>query len=74
MLYAIPFLLFFCAGTFLPSGLSSILNVTTPIWTAIITAVAVRSSRPTPDQVAGVIMLVQERKLSWRRARGSYTI
>ena len=56
MLCVIPFLLFSWAGTFLPSGLSSILNATTPIWTAIIMAVAVRSSRPTRGQVAGIIL------------------
>ena len=56
LLCVIPFLLFAWAGTFLPSGLSAILNATTPIWTALITVAAVRSSRPSTGQVAGIIL------------------
>jgi drug/metabolite transporter (DMT)-like permease len=49
-----PFLLFSWAGQHLPSGLSAILNATTPIWTALAVTAAVRSERLTRGLVAGV--------------------
>ena len=55
-LCVIPFLLFAWAGTSLPSGLSAILNATTPIWTAIAVAVLVRGIRLTAGQIAGVVL------------------
>lgn len=55
-LCVIPFLLFAWAGTFLPSGLSAILNATTPIWTATAMAILVRGTRLTAGQIAGVVL------------------
>ncbi|TNM58373.1 DMT family transporter [Streptomyces sp. NP160] len=51
-----PFLLFSWAGEHLPSGLSAILNATTPIWTALAVTAAVRSERLTRGQGAGVAL------------------
>lgn len=51
-----PFLLFSWAGQHLPSGLSAILNATTPLWTALAVTVAVRSERLTRGQAAGVAL------------------
>jgi drug/metabolite transporter (DMT)-like permease len=51
-----PFLLYSWAGTRLPSGLSAILNASTPIWTALAVTAAVRSERLTRGQVAGVAL------------------
>ncbi|TXR56814.1 DMT family transporter [Quadrisphaera setariae] len=51
-----PFLLYSWAGTQLPSGLSAILNASTPIWTALAVTAAVRSERLTLGQVAGVAL------------------
>ncbi|WP_231637109.1 DMT family transporter [Microbacterium sp. No. 7] len=56
LLCVVPFLLFAWAGMFLPSGLSAILNATTPIWTAIATTVAVRGARLTAWQALGVAL------------------
>ncbi|MEH3078992.1 MAG: DMT family transporter [Quadrisphaera sp.] len=51
-----PFLLYSWAGEHLPSGLSAILNASTPIWTALAVTAAVRSERLTRGQVAGVAL------------------
>lgn len=51
-----PFLLFSWAGQHLPSGLSAILNATTPIWTALAVTAAVRTERLGRGQVAGVAL------------------
>ncbi|WP_430591851.1 DMT family transporter [Humidisolicoccus flavus] len=51
-----PFILFAWAGQFLPSGLSSILNATTPIWTAIFVSIGVRTERFTAVQVGGIVL------------------
>ncbi|MGQ7352564.1 DMT family transporter [Quadrisphaera oryzae] len=55
-----PFLLFSWAGEHLPSGLSAILNATTPIWTALAVTAASRTAgrgeRLTRGQVAGVAL------------------
>lgn len=56
LLCVIPFLLFAWAGQFLPSGLSSILNATTPIMTVAIGALLLPRERLAPVQLIGVLL------------------
>lgn len=51
---AIPFSLIFCAQTRIPSGLASILNATTPIFTVLVAHVATRDERLTNAKLVGV--------------------
>ncbi|MFB7844270.1 DMT family transporter [Microbacterium sp. NPDC056052] len=51
-----PFLLFAWAETLLPSGIAAVINATTPIWTAIATALTVRGVALHPGQIAGVVL------------------
>lgn len=53
---ALPFLLFAWSGQFLPSGLSSILNATTPLWTTLFTTLAIRETRLTRWQLLGLLL------------------
>ncbi|KJL33402.1 DMT family transporter [Microbacterium azadirachtae] len=55
-LCVLPFLLFAWAETLLPSGIAAVINATTPIWTAIATALTVRGARLHPGQVVGVLL------------------
>lgn len=55
-LCVLPFLLFAWAGQFLPSGLSAILNATTPIMTMLVTTAALPQERLTRTQAAGVLL------------------
>jgi len=52
---AAPFALFAYAERSLTAGLGSIINATTPLWTAIILAVWVRQA-PTPRRVAAIVV------------------
>ncbi len=52
---ALPFALFAYAERSLTAGLGSIINATTPLWTAIILAVWLRQA-PTPRRIAAVIV------------------
>lgn len=56
LLCVLPFSLFAWAGTHLPSGMSAILNATTPIWTAIAMAVFTSEARLRAGQVAGIFL------------------
>ncbi|MBN9611978.1 MAG: DMT family transporter [Actinobacteria bacterium] len=56
LLCAVPFQLFAWAGQYLPSGLSAVLNATTPIWTAVFVAVFTASDRLTPAKILGVLV------------------
>ncbi|MDJ0321226.1 DMT family transporter [Pseudarthrobacter sp. PS3-L1] len=51
-----PFLLFAWAGQFLPSGLSSILNATTPIMTLAVGAIALPKERLRRLQIGGIFV------------------
>lgn len=55
-LCVVPFLLFALAAAQLPSGLSAILNSTTPIWTALGTSIAIRNVRLTSGQIVGMLL------------------
>jgi drug/metabolite transporter (DMT)-like permease len=52
----LPFACFAWAQRTIPSGLASILNATTPIWSVIVAHVATRDERATPGKVAGVLL------------------
>lgn len=52
----IPFLLFAWAAQTLPSGLSAILNATTPLWTVLVAVVALPSERLTGMRMIGVLL------------------
>jgi len=56
LLCAAPFQLFAWAGQFLPSGLSAVLNATTPIWTAVFVAVFSNADRLSFAKIIGVIV------------------
>ncbi|PWJ47119.1 Permease of the drug/metabolite transporter (DMT) superfamily [Quadrisphaera granulorum] len=60
LLCLVPFLLYAWAGQYLPSGMSAILNATTPIWTALAVTASTRGTahgeRLTRGQVAGVAL------------------
>ena len=51
----VPFLLFAWAAQSLPSGLSAILNATTPLWTTLVAVVVLPSERMTARRLIGVI-------------------
>ncbi len=55
-LCVVPFLLFAWAGQHLPSGLSSILNATTPIMTVAVGALALPTERLTLPQLSGILL------------------
>jgi len=52
----VPFLLFAWAAQSLPSGLSAILNATTPLWTTLVAVVVLPSERMTARRLIGVII------------------
>jgi drug/metabolite transporter (DMT)-like permease len=52
----LPFLLFAWAAQSLPSGLSAILNATTPLWTTLVAVVVLPSERMTARRLVGVII------------------
>ena len=52
---AAPFALFAFAERSITAGLGSIINATTPLWTAIILAVWLRQA-PTPRRVAAIVV------------------
>ncbi|WP_229382344.1 DMT family transporter [Microbacterium schleiferi] len=52
----LPFLLFAWAAQSLPSGLSAILNATTPLWTTLVAVVVLPSERMTARRMTGVII------------------
>jgi len=52
----LPFLLFAWCGQYLPSGVSSIINATTPIMTMLVGAVALRSERLGLTRTIGVLV------------------
>lgn len=52
---AIPFTLLFWAQTQIPSGLASILNATTPLWTVLLAHWLTRDERLTTARLAGVL-------------------
>lgn len=53
---ALPFSLLATGQTVIGSGLASILNATTPIWTVIVAHLFTRDERMTPLKVAGVLL------------------
>ncbi|HEX6958980.1 MAG TPA: EamA family transporter [Ferrovibrio sp.] len=53
---AIPFGLFFWAQTQIPSGLASILNATTPIFTVLVAHVFTADEKLTPGRLLGVLL------------------
>ncbi|WP_341898089.1 DMT family transporter [Ferrovibrio terrae] len=52
----IPFTLIIWAQGQIPSGLASILNATTPIWTALVAHVFTSDERLTPNRILGVLL------------------
>lgn len=52
----IPFGLIVWGQTAIPSGLASILNATTPLWTVIISALLLSDEAATPVKLAGVVL------------------
>lgn len=52
----IPFILIVWAQSQIPSGLASILNATTPIWTALVAHVFTLDEKLTPNRVIGVLL------------------
>ncbi len=55
-LCVVPFLLFAWAAQTLPSGMSAILNATTPLWTVLVAVVALPSEKLTRWRLAGVVL------------------
>ena len=55
-LCVVPFLLFAWAGQFIPSGLSSIYNATTPIMTMLVSLVALPDERLTRTRTIGLLI------------------
>ncbi|MCS5601048.1 MAG: DMT family transporter [Paracoccus sp. (in: a-proteobacteria)] len=53
---AIPFSLIVWGQTEIPSGLASILNATTPLWTVLVTAALLADERASPRKIAGVVL------------------
>ncbi|MDQ4060429.1 MAG: DMT family transporter [Pseudomonadota bacterium] len=51
----IPFSLIFWGQTRIPSGLASILNASTPLWTVLLAHVVTSDERLTPGRLAGVL-------------------
>jgi len=56
LICVVPFLLFAWAGQYIPSGLSSIYNATTPIMTLLISLVALPSERLTAVRSAALVL------------------
>jgi drug/metabolite transporter (DMT)-like permease len=56
LLCTAPFLLWAWASQYLPSGMAAILNASTPIWTAIVMAIAIRGNRLAPGQLGGIVL------------------
>lgn len=56
LLCVVPFELFAWAGQYLPSGLSSILNATTPLMTALAVAAVLPAERLTARQRSGLVV------------------
>lgn len=52
----IPFSLIFYGQTRIPSGLASILNATTPLWTVLLAHWLTRDERLTPGRLGGVLL------------------
>ncbi|MBW6398537.1 DMT family transporter [Roseomonas sp. HJA6] len=52
----VPFSLIVWAQQTLPSGLASILNATTPLWTVLVAHVVTVEERVTPGKIAGVLL------------------
>ncbi|WP_404711076.1 DMT family transporter [Sphingomonas sp. MMS24-J13] len=52
----LPFALFAWAQRTLPSGLASILNATTPIWTVIVAHLFTSDEKATPAKILGVLL------------------
>ena len=52
----VPLILFAWAQRTIPSGLASILNATTPIWSVIVAHVLTRDEKATPAKIAGVLL------------------
>jgi drug/metabolite transporter (DMT)-like permease len=52
----IPFSLIFWAETKIPSGLASILNATTPLWTVLLAHLLTRDERLTLNKTAGILL------------------
>ena len=53
---ALPFCLLMWAMTHIPSGLGSILNATTPLWTVMVAHASTPDERMTPRRLAGVVV------------------
>ncbi len=53
---ALPFAMFAWAQRTIPSGLASILNATTPIWTVIAAHIFTADEKATPARIAGVLL------------------
>ena len=53
---AIPFSLIVWGQTGIPSGLASILNATTPLWTVLVTAALLADERASLRKLAGVVL------------------
>ncbi|WP_433360707.1 DMT family transporter [Streptosporangium sp. CA-115845] len=56
LLCVVPFLLFAWAGQYIPSGLSSIYNATTPLMTMVVTLAALRQERLAAAGVLGLLL------------------
>lgn len=56
LLCVVPFLLFSWAGQYIPSGLSSIYNATTPLMTMLVTLVALRQEPLGRVKIAGLLL------------------
>lgn len=52
----LPFMLFAWAQRSIPSGLTSILNATTPIWGVIVAHLTTADEKATPGKIAGVVL------------------
>ncbi len=52
----IPFMLIAWGQTHIASGLASILNATTPLWTVIVAHVLTNDEKMTPNRIAGVVL------------------
>lgn len=52
----VPFGLIVWGQTAIPSGLASILNATTPLWTVIVSSALLSDEAATPAKVAGVVL------------------
>ena len=53
---AVPFVLLVWAQTRIGSGLASILNATTPLWTVLVAHLATGDERATPNRIVGTLL------------------